>query len=176
MSERKQISDFDAIGEAVTTSNIVHTKDSGGVDVTMTISDIVGLTPDPQPAAGTMVAADNIVFADGSDNQTIKRESLESFKTLLNVATITSDFSTDGYADVGGLQIRWGTGDSTTDSAQSFNFAQNFSNECFAVITNTITETRYALSVSSKAVSNFTVNRSDDIDGTVQFNWIAIGH
>jgi len=72
----------------------------------------------------------------------------------------------------GGLIVKFGQGTSTIDGDESFSFASpNFPNNCFAVIVGGPQHR-----ITSKSVSGFTLNRYDDIDGNVTFEFLAIGN
>ena len=72
----------------------------------------------------------------------------------------------------GGLILKFGQGSSTSDDNESFSFkSPNFASNCFAVLVTGIEHT-----VISKSVSGFTINRNDSVNGTVAFEFLAIGN
>ncbi|WNO47247.1 hypothetical protein [Vibrio phage vB_VibM_10AMN] len=75
-----------------------------------------------------------------------------------------------------GLIMKWGSGTSTIDTAETFNFSSPFPNACFVINTQTIQASQLSLSVSSKNASGFTIDRAETIGGSVPFDYFAIGY
>jgi hypothetical protein len=85
--------------------------------------------------------------------------------------------STDSATLPNGLIMKWGSGTSLVDTAETFNFTVPFPNTCFVINTQTVlSSTAGSLSISSKNASGFTVDRSETIDGSVPFDYFAIGY
>lgn len=71
----------------------------------------------------------------------------------------------------GGLILKFGSGVSTSDAAESFTFkSPAFSNNCFAVIPS------ISAQITSKSTTGFTIDRLNDINGSPTFDFIAIGN
>ena len=76
----------------------------------------------------------------------------------------------------GGIQMRWGWGTSTVDGDQSFAFGKAFSNTCQSVqITRRDSGTEFILPVTACSKSSFTINRNNDINGSQDFYYMAMG-
>jgi hypothetical protein len=74
---------------------------------------------------------------------------------------------TDGS---GGLQIRFGTVSSTSDGAQSFSFTTAFSSACLACVVGGEAHT------TAVSRTGFTIDRENDYNGTIVFQYIALGY
>lgn len=180
----KQINELSTRSDTPTASNILHTQDSGNIDVIMTVQDILDLVEDPTSAPSELVGSldttnDGLVMVDASDSYTQKYIELPDFVTALGVLAITGDESqTSGGQDMStGFQIRWGTGTSTTDSAEGFTFSTPFSNACHHVsINRTAASGGKSLHATSKSASGFTIDRDQGIDGSEPFTYFAIGY
>lgn len=84
--------------------------------------------------------------------------------------------STESTTLPNGLIMKWGSGTSTIDTAETFNFSSPFPNACFVINTQTIQSSQLSLSISSKNASGFTVDRAETIGGSVPFDYFAIGY
>lgn len=81
------------------------------------------------------------------------------------------------YNFPGGLQVRFGEETSSTDDEQTFNFDSAFSNSCEAlIITRKGDNITIPLGYSSKSTTGFVVNRSNSIDSSHEFSYIALGY
>lgn len=69
-----------------------------------------------------------------------------------------------------GLQLRFGTFSSTSDSSEAFTFTTAFSNACLVVVTSV------GGSVPVKSTTGFSFNRLDSYSGTHVSDYIALGH
>ena len=73
--------------------------------------------------------------------------------------------------------MRWGTGSSTGDDAQSFTFSTAFSNNCFVVIVQPVNaDAKLSLPPTTKSTTGFSINRDSDVSGTQSFTYFAIGN
>ncbi|PRP94314.1 gp53-like domain-containing protein [Enhygromyxa salina] len=83
-----------------------------------------------------------------------------------------------GHVDLGQVRIQWGGGTSTSDGDQSFNLPTGFGTGPVAVVVNTDEAgIRSALAITSvnAAAGRFELNRDNDVDGSVDFRFLAIG-
>ncbi len=82
----------------------------------------------------------------------------------------------EGFIDIGSKRIQWGQFTNTTDSVELVSLGQPFADTDYNVVltSNTITKAG-AVAVSPISVSQFDLNRSNSIDGTIVWNWQAIG-
>ena len=69
-----------------------------------------------------------------------------------------------------GLQLRFGTFSSTSDSSEAFTFTTAFSTACLVVVTSV------GGSVPVKSTTGFSFNRLDSYSGTHVSDYIALGH
>ena len=90
----------------------------------------------------------------------------------------TLSLTPSGYVELtGGLLLQWGTGTSTSDAEEYFDFPIAFPNECFNVVTQrTNGDAQDILPVQNITATNFEINRNSDIDGDEGFYYQAIGH
>lgn len=85
--------------------------------------------------------------------------------------------STNGYTWVGNILFEWGSGTSSSDDNQTFTFPIPFPNQCFSITIN-----RKSAGAASPLVTHtwdttgFSIDRENNIDGSVNFNYIAIGY
>lgn len=81
-----------------------------------------------------------------------------------------------GAVSVGPLLFKWGTGTSSSDSAQVFSYAETFPN---GTIHTTISPTSANIGTNLYAnvwtASGFTINRDSAIDVNVPFTYFAVG-
>ena len=71
----------------------------------------------------------------------------------------------------GGLVLKFGSGVSTQDEAESFTFkSPAFPNNCFAVVPS------LASQITARSTTGFTMNRLDEHNGSPVFDFIAIGN
>jgi len=76
-----------------------------------------------------------------------------------------------------GIILQWGTGTSTSDDEESFEFPIAFPNACFNVVTQrTNGDSQDILPVQNVTTTNFEINRNSAIDGEQPFYWQAIGN
>ncbi|WP_146155326.1 hypothetical protein [Enhygromyxa salina] len=83
-----------------------------------------------------------------------------------------------GYHDVGDVRIQWGQGVSTSDGDQSFALPGGFGSGPVSVVVNTDEAgIRSALALASinAAQGSFVLNRDNDVDGAIDFTFLAIG-
>lgn len=92
-------------------------------------------------------------------------------KIKLAVEALSGTFSTSNetFNHPSGLQLRFGTFSSTSDSSQSFTFTTAFSTACLVVITSV------GGSIPVKSTTGFTFNRLDNY-GNETVDYIALGH
>jgi hypothetical protein len=77
----------------------------------------------------------------------------------------------------GGLIMKFGTFQSTSDSEQTFTFPSAFPNNIFALTTTRVaSDITSSLGPSEFSTTNFKVNRNPGIDGTQDVTFIAIGN
>jgi len=98
---------------------------------------------------------------------------------LLTTKEYVNDFATENYTGngtsgsvtlPGGLKMIWGTATSNIEANQTFSFSSPFSTDCYFV--NVSINFVYTMSWTN---SGFTINRSDENDGSVSFKYFAIG-
>ena len=76
-----------------------------------------------------------------------------------------------------GIILQWGTGTSSSDDEQNFEFSLAFPNACFNVVTHrTNGDSQDILPVQNVTTTNFEINRNSAIDGDQPFYWQAIGN
>ena len=76
-----------------------------------------------------------------------------------------------------GIILQWGTGTSSSDDEQNFEFSLAFPNACFNVVTQrTNGDSQDILPVQNVTTTNFEINRNSAIDGDQPFYWQAIGN
>ena len=177
----KQIHEFNAATESVTGSNILHTQQSGNIDVRITVQDIldqISTTDIPADISGAVdTVADKIIIGDDSVSET-RAIDWATFLATLNVLTISGSITPNGYADLGGLQFRWGTTTSNTNSSQAHAFAAPFSTNCFVCIgMSTEADGTKPIPVVSWDIAGFNTNRDFGSGSTsVTVGYIAIGN
>lgn len=77
----------------------------------------------------------------------------------------------------GGLIIKAGSVNSTSDDNQTFTFSAAFPNDCISVVnTQTASGGTSEFPIVTISAASFIVNRNDAIDGTVALRWIAVGY
>ena len=90
------------------------------------------------------------------------------------ILNLGADFSTSNkyFNHISGFQVRWGTISSVSDDDETFSnaFSTAFSTACLSCVVG-----GEAL-VSNLTTTGFTINRENGYNGTVVFNFIAIGH
>jgi len=180
-SVEKQISELDASTDVGTTS-ILHTKDSNGLDVTMTVQQVLDLadtvdltTLIPTTETSVLTGSDYGLFSDASASGEIKRITFSNFIDGLGLVEAVGSL-TSGYYSIGGLEFRWGQVTSSTDNAETFTFAAPFTTECFGVWVNRDDpSTGTAISSSGKTVTGFDIDRTGSISGTFPVQYIAVG-
>ena len=181
MPIEKQISELPTSTDFGATS-ILHSKDSGGTDIQVTTQQIIDLVTLPSlstliPSTETSVntGSDFALFSDTSDGGEIKRIDFPAFISSLGIPAVSGSV-TSGYYNIGDLQIRWGSEDSTTDAVQSFTFAVAFTNACFGVwINNSQANPTNPICSTTFSTTGFDVDRNSNIGGTVTFQYFAIG-
>lgn len=83
----------------------------------------------------------------------------------------------ESYTFPGGLIIKMGSANSTSDSEQTFSFGSAFPNAAIAIsLQMEDYGGTYPLNLSSLSKSYFKINRNDEMQGTIKFYWIAIGY
>jgi len=99
-----------------------------------------------------------------------------SVEGILNVGE--SSATENGYTYLpNGIILQWGTGTSTSDDEEYFEFPIAFPNACFNVVTQrTNGDAQDILPVQNITATNFEINRNSDIDGDEGFYYQAIGH
>jgi hypothetical protein len=96
--------------------------------------------------------------------------------TLANLAVFANSLLTNGYQKLpGGLIIQWGTYNSTTDTAENFNWPIAFPTSCLCAV-GTFSVTSFPLPITTFTASNFTVDRSGSVTGTQACRVIGLGY
>jgi hypothetical protein len=94
----------------------------------------------------------------------------------LTIPTMASSLSSNGYANIGGLILQWGTFTNNLDTEQTVNFPIAFSSACWSVVVNRqVGGPSAPLTAISLTTTSFGVNRVDSIDGSETVNWFAVG-
>ena len=95
-------------------------------------------------------------------------------KVKAAILNLGGDFGTSGkyFNHSSGFQVRWGTVTSISDNDETFSnaFSTAFSNTCLSCVVGGEALTKNLTS------TGFTINRENDYNGTVVFNFIAVGH
>jgi len=98
---------------------------------------------------------------------------------LLRVAVSNNAVSSagdQGSIEIAGVVIKWGLENTTSDDDQTFTFDTAFPNGCSCVVTQRQdVDAQSVLGLKSVSASNFVLNRTNGIDGTQPFYFIAIG-
>lgn len=170
----------------VTTSSILHSKDSVGGDIQVTMGTVLGLLS--LPSLSTLIptteltvdtGSDFALFSDASDGGEIKRMTFANFVSALGIPTLSGSAS-GGYYNIGDLQLRFGEVSNTIDEAQTFNFPQAFTNDCLAcIVTNLEADgDGSGIHATSYNATGFTVNRANGLfsPATQTLTYIAIGY
>jgi hypothetical protein len=136
----------------------------------------------------------NIIFK--RDRISIKGDLEIEGDLLFKTGNVNGDLSVEGILNVGilnvgessatengytylpnGIILQWGTGISSSDDEEYFDFPVAFPNECFNVVTQrTNGDAQDILPVQNITATNFEINRNSDIDGSEGFYYQAIGH
>lgn len=178
----KQIDEFSPLA-SITGVEIIHTKDTGGVDSTMTAQQIADLVPSPaapfDPASNvinTPAAADLFVLLDASQSNDEGTATVAQIQSLLGLTTATGNLTTIGNFNIGGLELRWGTYVSNTDSLQTIQFNVVFPNECFGVyISPQLADSQHPVLVAGFNITEFTSNRTNLLSGDITTTYFALG-
>jgi len=95
-----------------------------------------------------------------------------------NVSIKESVADVNGYTYLpNGIILQWGTGTSSSDDEQNFDFPLAFPTTCFNVVTQrTNGDSQDILPVQNVTTTNFEINRNSAIDGSQPFYWQAIGN
>tara|TARA_R100001510_G_C7644622_1_gene202032 strand:- start:600 stop:1328 length:729 start_codon:yes stop_codon:yes gene_type:complete len=119
--------------------------------------------------ASTLSFVDEDNMSSNSNTAVPSQQSVKAYVDANSGDSVTFSAS-GGQADVGGLQIRFGTFSSTTDNNQSVTFDTAFSTACLVVTTSF-----GMVDITSKTTTGFTANRLDEHASSV-CEYIAIGH
>lgn len=174
LQELPDVSDFDA-------SSILHTKEqSDNSDRKVQVQEILDLItiPDsvPTPDDGIAPASDLVVWSDVTDaSGQLKASTFPAFRQALGIVANTGDL-TNGWYNVGALQVRWGSEVSSQDTPQVFTFSEPFTTTCFGVITQREdADATRLFAVTNRTATNFTIDRNSATDGNRPFFYLAIG-
>jgi hypothetical protein len=146
-----------------------------------------------QTAAGVKTFSDQASFTSGLTSAAALVSTLATGTAPLTIASTTKvtnlnadkvdgyDVSAyageESYTFPGGLIIKGGTANSTSDNEETFTFGTAFPNAVLSIsITRKEAGATSILGLSSFTTASFKLNRNDTIDGTVPFYWIAIGY
>ena len=147
---------------AISTSNVLGSLGSGNVSIP-----IVGNT-------GILKNDDSLGTSDtiGATQGNIKAYVDTEVANFPVTAPTGTTVATCGTVTLpGGLILKFGQGSSTQDEAQSFSFkSPAFSNNCFAVIPSIPGQ------ITAKSTTGFTLDRLNDVNGSLTFDFIAIGN
>ncbi len=89
-----------------------------------------------------------------------------------------ASLASDAHCDIGKVRVQWGRGVSTSDGDQSFALSGAFGSGPVAVVVNTDEAgIRSALALTSidAAQGRFVLNRDNDVNGSIDFTYLAIG-
>ena len=76
-----------------------------------------------------------------------------------------------------GILLQWGTGTSSSDDNQNFNFPVAFPSACFSVVVNRqVSGPSAPMTAINITTTKFTINRADGIDGSNTINYLAVGN
>ena len=89
----------------------------------------------------------------------------------------------NGYAIIGDIMIQWGSATITDDNPEVFTFPTAFGAPAYSITVNTSSaltpdgtgQIASATTVVSRTATTFTIDRDNDINGTYDFDWIAVG-
>jgi hypothetical protein len=144
----------------------LHFEDEDGNEIQLTTGGIINsanLSGD-QTIAGTKTFSSAIV------------STVTTGTAPLTVASTTkvTNLNADKWEN---MHLQYGTGSSTQDTTQTFTFSESFDITCvMVVITRNEGDATYVLPVTGRSKTGFTINRNDEIENTVTFNYIAIGY
>lgn len=180
----KEIDEFPQLA-IVTGTQIIHTKDTDSSDSIMTVQQVIDLVPVPptvdafDPESNPIVtptASDLFVLLDNNTGNTEGTATVAKIQTLLGLVSATSNFATNGFFDIGGLELRWGTYVSNTDGLQTVAFFKTFTTQCFGVYLNAqLADSQHPILAASFDTDEFTSNRTNLIDGDVTVTYFALG-
>lgn len=156
------------VGVDITTSSILHSKDSSGADVQITIGSVLDLastvdlsTLIPTTEGSVDTGSDFALFSDATAGGEIKRVSFSTFTSALGLPSVTGSASL-GYYNIGDLQIRYGQVVNNTDAAQTFTFATPFTTACVITLAAVSeAEGTKPISAVSWTSTGFTVDRDN---------------
>ena len=82
-----------------------------------------------------------------------------------------------GYVDIGTKRIQWGLFSNTVDAIQTATLNAPFADTDYTVTltSNTLGKAGF-VAVGDYTTTEFTVDRNNAIDGTIVWNWQAIGN
>ena len=125
---------------------------------------------------------DNDNNSGGSDTRGATQQSIKAYvdSEIANFPVTAPGGSIGSSGTVtlpGGLVMKFGTTNSTSDDSQTFTFPSAFPNACFFCIVNrTTANSQVQFPVTSKSRTNFKINRYNDVDGTQGITFFAIGN
>ena len=97
-------------------------------------------------------------------------------EAIIGLLSATSVLATDGFFDIGGLELRWGTYVSNTDGLQTVAFFKTFTNECLGVyLSPLLADSQHPILTASFDTDEFTSNRTNLIGGDVTVTYFALG-
>jgi hypothetical protein len=162
-------------------TSILHSKDNSGDDIQGTVQDILDLVPtvdidtyNYEVGSTITSGSDYILFTDASDSGQVKRATFANIKNALNVLSV-SGAVTSGYYNIGDLQIRWGEVVNDQDALQTYTFTVPFTTTCMGVWLNRDEPGGTAINARFQTRTGFSIDRSDEISGSYDVQYFAIG-
>ena len=148
-------------------------SDLAAIEVTLTNKTLTS------PVINTGVSGTAVLDEDdmASDSAT-KLATQQSIKAYVDAVLSPAAYAGEESVSFGnGLVIKFGSATSTTDNEETFSFDEAFSNSCIAVFLTRYASNAYVpFAVASKSTTGFTINRHNDVDGSENFFWLAIGY
>lgn len=128
-----------------------------------------------RPATFPPVAHDHNYVPNAGNADTVG--GVPASQLFLNSQISVSGNSTAWEIVIGVVRIKGGIATSNLDPDETFIFAEAFPNICLGVLTTPSSiNAAYVYSVTSITAGSFTVNRTDAIDGSAPFRYVAFGN
>ncbi|NVB36337.1 hypothetical protein G6O69_00745 [Pseudenhygromyxa sp. WMMC2535] len=138
------------------------------------------LAPRQQPAVRRLGPFKSSAAHTSAGSFTVDRDAVINGSlpfTYLAIGPAEGETLSQGILRERGVTIQWGRSNSSSDDEQLYSLPTSFGSMNFSVVTSIMSPNIQAgLSVSRPInEASFIVNRDAAINGTIPFNWIAVG-